>query len=277
MAAEKSGSGRAGRVADYSGGALCSIIAGFMLCKMFCRLDSVRYPIKTYGDLAGRLMGPWARHGTSILQAIQLIINCGIICLSNGQSLSQMSVGGQTGSPKVCFVVCILIFALFGMILGQIRSLKGFGLIANGSVWLNILIMILSMAFVAHSAPNYVSAIAEYGYAEGYNAPISVTAVVSLPVFTQVNGVFNMVFAYGGAMIFPEIMAEMRRPRDFIKGAAMAQVFIMLVYLFYGIFIYCFQGQYTLALAYQGVSVYSWQVRRPRHLRPLPPSSPHPG
>lgn len=27
-----------------------------------------------------------------------------------------------------------------------------------------------------------------------------------------------VVQAYGGAMIFPEIMAEMRRPRDFIKG-----------------------------------------------------------
>ena len=142
--------------------------------------------------------GSWARHGTSLLQAIQLIINCGIICLSNGQSLSQMSVGGQTGSPKLCFVICILIFALFGMILGQIRSLKGFGLIANASVWLNILIMVLSMGFVAHSAPNYTSASQSYGYPDGYDAPVAVSAVVSLPVFTQVNGVFNMVFAYGG-------------------------------------------------------------------------------
>lgn len=34
----------------------------------------------------------------------------------------------------------------------------------------------------------------------------------------------NMVFAYGGAMIFPELMTEMRRPHDFIRGMALAQV-----------------------------------------------------
>ncbi len=61
-------------------------------------------------------------------------------------------------------------------------------------------------------------------------------------------------------MIFPEIMAEMRRPRDFIKGAALAQIFIMFVYMFYGVFIYCFQGQFTLPVAYQGVSKYAWQT-----------------
>jgi hypothetical protein len=32
-------------------------------------------------------------------------------------------------------------------------------------------------------------------------------------------------------MIFPEILAEMRRPRDFIKGMAMAQSLIFVCYL----------------------------------------------
>jgi hypothetical protein len=31
-------------------------------------------------------------------------------------------------------------------------------------------------------------------------------------------------------MIFPEIMAEMRRPRDFIKGMAIAQLLIIVSY-----------------------------------------------
>ncbi|ORY80702.1 hypothetical protein BCR35DRAFT_331768 [Leucosporidium creatinivorum] len=69
-----------------------------------------------------------------------------------------------------------------------------------------------------------------------------------------------MVFAYGGAMIFPELAAEMRRPRDFIKGMALAQIVIFVLYLVYGCVIYGLQGQYTLALAYQGVSKYSWQT-----------------
>ena len=35
----------------------------------------------------------------------------------------------------------------------------------------------------------------------------------------------NMVFAYGGAMIFPEFMAEMRRPMDFWKGMVCLPMF----------------------------------------------------
>ena len=32
-------------------------LGGTMLCRLFLRLDSVRYPVKTYGDLAGRIFG----------------------------------------------------------------------------------------------------------------------------------------------------------------------------------------------------------------------------
>jgi hypothetical protein len=72
-------------------------------------------------------------------------------------------------------------------------------------------------------------------------------------------------------MIFPEMMAEMRRPMDFYKGMAMAQILIFVVYLMYGIFCkdflelmicpdtdsfsptgYCFQGQYTQPNSFQG-------------------------
>ncbi len=150
--------------------------------------------------MMGRIFGVWARHGASLLQAIQLIINCGIICLSNGGSLSQMSQGPSEGAAKICYTVAILVFALFGMILGQIRTLKGFGLVANFSFWINILIMILTMGFVANSPPNYASANLSYGYIT--DGPVQVSAVVTAPLFTQVNGVFNMVFAYGGEWPF---------------------------------------------------------------------------
>jgi hypothetical protein len=73
------------------------------------------------------------------------------------------------------------------------------------------------------------------------------------------------------------MLAEMRRPWDFWKGMVSAQLLIFFAYLMYGpylkyssyarqaesragIFIYSFQGQYTLPLAYQGVSKYSWQT-----------------
>jgi len=61
-------------------------------------------------------------------------------------------------------------------------------------------------------------------------------------------------------MIFPEMMAEMRRPMDFWKGMTMAQALIFTVYLLYGAFVYAFQGQFTLPLAYQGVSKFAFQT-----------------
>jgi hypothetical protein len=68
------------------------------------------------------------------------------------------------------------------------------------------------------------------------------------------------VFAYGGAQLFVEYMAEMRQPRDFIKAMWGAQFFIYSVYLIYGSYVYYWQGQYAYAVSYQGVSIYAWQT-----------------
>ncbi|GAA5881346.1 hypothetical protein JCM16303_000138 [Sporobolomyces ruberrimus] len=233
-----------------------AFFAGVLLWLCFLKLDSTRYPIKLYGDLGQRIFGTWARYLAGFLQIIQLTLNVGLICLSNGQGLSQIINGAGTGA-HLCFSVCVVIWAIAGMVTGQIRTLRGIGSLANLSIWINLLIIFLSMGFVAHSPPNYAAAKAA-GIA--YSGPPKVVAVVSLPIFSQVNGVFNMVFAYGGSMIFPEIISEMRRPKDFLRGMALAQVVIVVVYLLYGIFVYSYQGQYTLALAYQGVSKYAWQT-----------------
>lgn len=50
-----------------------------------------------------------------------------------------------------------------------------------------------------------------------------------------------MIFAYGGAQLFPEILAEMKRPWDFIKGMAFAQLLIFTAYVFHGVWVVCFQ------------------------------------
>lgn len=55
--------------------------------------------------LPSQQFGSWARHFCSILQAVQLILNCGIITLSNGQGVSQIAKG------NICFSVAIVIWA----------------------------------------------------------------------------------------------------------------------------------------------------------------------
>ena len=47
---------------------------GAILWRLFIRLDSPRYPIKTYADIAERILGKPARHIVTVLQSLQLLI-----------------------------------------------------------------------------------------------------------------------------------------------------------------------------------------------------------
>lgn len=156
---------------------------------------------------------------------------------------------------------CIVIWLLCGMVVGQIRTLQRFGWIANLAVWINVANMILTMAVVTHSHPNWEAAgqadVDAGHFTPGGSGPPPPTYTLARPTAqfeTQVVGLMQAVYAYGGSLLFVEFMNEMRRPWDFWKGAISAQVFIFCVYLFYGIYVYSFQGQYAINPAYQGMS-----------------------
>ena len=121
---------------------------------------------------------------------------------------------------------------------------------------LNIVVIFLSVGFVAHSMPNYASANAAYGIPK---APVVTELFSTFPLYERVSGVMQIAYAYGGATIFAQIIAEMRRPMEFFKAFCCAQAMIFTLYVFYGLYVYSFQGQFTLPVAYQGVSKKSWQ------------------
>ncbi|KAI9658671.1 MAG: hypothetical protein M1821_002231 [Bathelium mastoideum] len=231
-----------GGVAFYCGG---------LLWWLYVKLDSDRFPVKSYSDVTERVAGRWMRLFVTWLVFIHMIVNVATTSLSSAQSLYQLSKG------RLCFVVCIVIWIIAGCILNQIRTLKRYSWLASSAIWLNILVILLSVGFVAHSEPNYKSAKASYGVAAG---PVVRQAFATYPFYERINGVMNIVYAYGGATIFPQIIAETRRPMDFLKAFSIAQAFIFTVYVFYGLYVYSFQGQFTLAVAFQGVSRYSWQT-----------------
>ncbi|KAF9221171.1 hypothetical protein BS17DRAFT_712478 [Gyrodon lividus] len=242
----------------YGPGVACFVVfgalaaySGFLLWHMFMKLDSEKYPLRSFGDLGYRLYGSWFRHLCNILQSLQLIFNVALIILGNGMGLSQMV------KFKLCFSVCNVVWTLAGMILGQIRTLQKFGWVANFSIWLNILTLVITMGAVAHTAPNYSAAYAAYGVLSG---PVQTLAINNQPFEPQLNGIMQIVFSYGGAMIFVEFMAEMRRPMDFWKAMALSQVFITVVYMFFGLFVYSYQGQFVINPANQGISLYSLQT-----------------
>lgn len=223
---------------------------GWQMWQMFLRLDSTRYPLKTFGDIAFRVYGSLARHLINLLQSIQLLFNVAVIVIGNGQGLYQVN-------SNICYIACCIIWAGLGMILGQIRTLQKFGWIANFAIWINIVVMIMTMAVVTHTAPNYSASNNLYGTDIGPPAPpVSTTggAPAGVDFSGQIVGLMQAVYSYGGAMLYCEFMSEMRRPFDFWKALIMADSFIYFVYIFFGIYVYSFQGQYTVNPANQGMS-----------------------
>jgi hypothetical protein len=108
---------------------------GYLIWRIFIQMDSDRYPMKDFGDLGFRVFGSWARQIINILQSFQFFLNVGLIIITSGQSISQMSNG------SVCFIVCVLVSAIAGCIVGQIRTLARFGWLASLAVFMNLFVI----------------------------------------------------------------------------------------------------------------------------------------
>ncbi|KAJ5723155.1 hypothetical protein N7488_001190 [Penicillium malachiteum] len=258
-------------IALYTVFAALAGYSGYLLWDTFLGLDSYQFPLRSFGDMGFRLYGPWMRHLFNFLQSVQLLLNVGLIVISNGEALS------QAAKFKLCYIICCLIWALVGFFLGQIRTLQKFGWLANAAVWLNLLCMFVTMGGGAHTPPNYTAYTETAGYTIGNGSSVIPTQLANGTLvypavkttggipdagdFTAtVSGAMQAVFAYGGAMVFPEFMAEMKRPKDFLTGMWAAQTFIYVCYMFYGLFMYGYQGQYSINPTYLGISKYSIQT-----------------
>jgi hypothetical protein len=53
---------------------ILSSYSRILLWTLFIRLDSLRYPLKTYADIVERIYGRFACHMCNLLQAMQLLI-----------------------------------------------------------------------------------------------------------------------------------------------------------------------------------------------------------
>lgn len=243
--------------------------SGWLLWTVFLGVDSYQFPAKNYGDLAFRTWGRPLRHIVNFLQGLQLLISVGVIVIGNGQALSQVS------KFKLCYAVCCLIWAILGFAAGQVRTLQKFGILANVAVFINLLIMFISMGVFAHSPPNFAISVLGSAGAVVDSAtitPDNSTGVLVYPPIIHYNGmpskdlavgIFGLmqgVYAYAGAQLFIEFMAELKRPRDFLKAMWGAQFFIYSCYMIYGCYTYFWQGQYSYQISFQGVSPYGWQT-----------------
>ncbi|EMC93302.1 hypothetical protein BAUCODRAFT_235731 [Baudoinia panamericana UAMH 10762] len=217
-----------------------AVFAGQVIWKMYMETDSSKYPVVCYADLGERIFGRVTRHIFNVVQSLQLVFNVALLIIGNGQTLVTMI------EWKFCYLALNIFFMLIGMIAGQVRSLRNFAWFANINIWLNIIVMIITLV----GTYRYPPVPSQSNHAD-LSAPKSVSGWV--PTYTdgwyqQVSGVQLAVFAYGGAMIFPEFMAEMRRPRDFWKSMLVAQFFCFFMYMMFGLLVYCKQGMYASIL-----------------------------
>jgi hypothetical protein len=241
-------------------------ISGTLLWHCFMHLDSYEYPIRSYSDLAFRIFGSGARYLVLVFQAIQLLLNVAVILVSNGEALSQAS------RFRLCYAVCVVVWAIAGFFFGQIRTLQKFGFLANFAIWINLLIMFITMGVAANSPPLYSAYTASAGYSVNPNLVTPNTAGIFPPVTqsaglpdasnfgASVNGLMNAVYAYSGTQIFLDFMSEMSQPRKFLRSMWGSQFFIYACYMLYGLFMYGYQGQYVQNPSYLGISPYTWST-----------------
>lgn len=219
---------------------LLAVFAGQIIWRLYLTMDSSKYPVKCYADLGERTFGRAVRHIFNFFQSFQLLFNVALLIVGNGQTLVAII------HYKFCYLALNIFFMLVGVLGGQIRSLRNFAWFANINIWLNIAVMIMTMVGIEKYMP--VPNLTEH---KDLSQPIKTWPWVPNTGenwYVQVSGVQLAVFAYGGAMIFPEFMAEMRRPRDFWKSALCAQLFCYLIYMMFGLVCYSRQGQYTYIL-----------------------------
>lgn len=122
--------------------------------------------------------------------------------ITAAQSLYQLAKG------NICFVVSIVVWIAIGCALNQIRTLKRYSWLASSAIWINILVILLSVGFIAHSSPNYAAAKAAYNIPKG---PVVTQAFATYPLYERVNGVMNIAYAYGGKA---ESLSTLRQVRN---------------------------------------------------------------
>ena len=167
------------------------------------------------------------------------------------------------------------------MVLGQIRTLQRFGWLANVAVITTVLVCFISIGVSANSSPNYATMFSSFG---GAGTPFgdtnfpngTIESAIPIKTFAGTppdgfasggtgflgtyQGINMIIYSYGGAMLFFNLLAEMRNPWDFWKGMICADIFIYCVYMFFGLFQYSYQGQYTYNTNIQSINPYNYQT-----------------
>lgn len=262
----------------YVGGSILYAVMGLifvytslLLLKLYVFYNDQKH-LRTYGELlervldrygeGPRLAGKWV---FVVLQIFQLWLNGAVAALGSAQALYQVS------NNSICFYVFTAIYCTVATLICSMRELKSLGFVSLLAMLINIFICFATIGVAAttgyfnnihNAAP---SSLLQSGFVptnakgDGLYAPQGTAFVNYISLDAVMNGVSTMVYAYAGATVFVEIMAEMKEPRDFRKSFLFGMALIITLYLCFGLGVYAEQGPYAGNPANQGLVVKSWQ------------------
>lgn len=157
-------------------------------------MDSPKCPIMCYA-LGERTFGRAVRRIFNFFQSFQQIFNVALLIIGNSQILSVLI------SCKFCYVALNVFFMLVGITGEQIRSLKKFSWFTTINIWLNILVMVITVVGLYSSPP--IPSVSNRAKLNKRIITLGWVPSYTLGWYWQVLGVQLVVSAYDGAMIFP--------------------------------------------------------------------------
>lgn len=228
-----------------------AVVCGAVLMHVFCSLDSARFPITSYPDLAQRVAGRWVRAAVVVLQQAQLVLLIGVASLTNGQALeSLLAAHGHS----MCFTLAVAIWTLVGIAFAQVRTIRGLASLSHLAVGVNIALVVITLVQMQRRGLNWPAIATNQGLGAPPYAPVATHAVAPGSLAARVNGVFNIIYCFGGALIYVEVASEMANPSQFWKGLAACETTLTALYILFANWVYTLAGQYALSPAYGGMA-----------------------
>ncbi len=118
--------------------------SGYIIWKSYLGLDSDKYPLLTFGDIFYRLFGALPRHFINFMLSFQMMLFVATLILQSGQGISQISQGHDAiHGDGLCFVACMLIYMVAGLLVSQVKTLQRVAWLANFAVWVNMTILLI--------------------------------------------------------------------------------------------------------------------------------------
>ena len=215
---------------------------------MFEGLDSFRYPVKTYGDLAYRIYGKWSCRIIVTIQAMDLVFVTSGGILSCGYIFQWLVY--EFGGRKLCHPISCLIVMIVMACLTEIRTLKSFSWVALGACLVTLIEFGIWLGTSGHVDTSISNTTAIYGTSLGrVKHKFGYPGVDNLPrpgmVPQWVIGFTDVQTSYWGNIVFTEYMAEMRDVSGFGKPLKLVWLWIVFQQILLGIVVYAQQGQYS--------------------------------